>query len=147
LAESSPMADVVPPGTRSALMARVRSKDTAPERFVRSALHAAGFRFRLQRRDLPGRPDIVLPRFRLAVFVHGCFWHGHNCRRGAAPSSNIEFWSAKLQRNKTRDAQAQAALADLGWRIVVIWECELKVQTTNLIDELTKEGTRELRVP
>lgn len=120
------MSDVFSAQKRSAVMRAVRGRDTGPELRVRRALHAAGFRFRLQRADLPGRPDLVLPRHRLAVFVHGCFWHGHDCPRGRrAPKTNAAYWQAKIARNRTRDAAAQAALTAAGWTPVIIWECAL----------------------
>ena len=121
---------------RSRNMSRVRGRDTAPEMDVRRALHAAGFRFRLQRRDLPGRPDIVLPRYRMALFVHGCFWHGHSCRKGLRPASNTDFWNAKLDRNMARDVAAAAALARVGWTVRTIWECEAEEQTAALLKDL-----------
>jgi DNA mismatch endonuclease (patch repair protein) len=117
-------------------MSRVRGRDTAPELRVRRALHVAGFRFRLQRRDLPGRPDLVLPRYRVALFVHGCFWHGHDCRKGRRPSSNTDFWNAKLDANIARDAAAAAALTERGWTVRTIWECEAEAQTAALLEEL-----------
>lgn len=107
-------------------MARVRQKNTKPEVTLRRWLHAAGYRFRLQRRDLPGTPDIVLPRYRTAIFVHGCFWHGHDCKAGRAPSSNAAFWEAKITRNKARDAEVAVRLVQLGWRRLEVWQCELK---------------------
>ncbi len=108
-------------------MARVRTRDTAPEMAVRSVLHHAGFRFRLHDRRLPGTPDIVLPRHRLAVFVHGCFWHGHpGCGRAALPATRAEFWSRKIAGNAERDCAAEAALAALGWRTLAIWGCETR---------------------
>lgn len=120
------MSDVFSAQKRSAVMRAVRGRDTGPELRVRRALHAAGFRFRLQRADLPGRPDLVLPRHRLAVFVHGCFWHGHDCPRGRrAPKTNAAYWQAKIARNRARDAAAQAALTAAGWTPVIIWECAL----------------------
>ncbi|WP_395667044.1 very short patch repair endonuclease [Methylocella sp.] len=110
---------------RSATMRAVKSKDTRPERLVRSLAHRLGFRFRLHRADLPGSPDLVFPGRRAAVFVHGCFWHGHDCRRGArAPKTNAAYWRAKIARNRARDETAAAALAALGWRVLTIWECE-----------------------
>ncbi|UXU76276.1 very short patch repair endonuclease [Paracoccus sp. SMMA_5_TC] len=106
-------------------MARIRGKDTGPEIAVRKALHAAGFRFRLHRRDLPGTPDIVLPALRTAVFVHGCFWHRHEgCRNATVPGTRTGFWLAKFTANAERDAKNGAALEALGWKVVVIWECE-----------------------
>lgn len=106
--------DRVLPEARSRMMAAVKGKDTKPEMIVRRALHAAGHRFRLHRDDLPGRPDLVLPRHRMAVFVHGCFWHGHHCRRGKRPSTNVDFWGPKLDRNIERDRAARAALEATG---------------------------------
>lgn len=108
-------------------MRRVRGKDTGPELVVRRLLWRAGFRYRLHRRDLPGSPDIVFGGRKLAIFVHGCFWHGHDCRRGARePKRNADYWRAKIARNRARDAAAEAALAARNWRALVVWECELK---------------------
>jgi DNA mismatch endonuclease (patch repair protein) len=119
--------DVFDPVARSALMRRVKSRDTTPELKVRQMLWSLGARYRLHRKDLPGSPDIVLPGRRLAVFVHGCFWHGHDCARGArVPKANREYWTAKVARNRARDARTQAALAEAGWRAETVWECELK---------------------
>jgi DNA mismatch endonuclease, patch repair protein len=110
---------------RSALMARVRGKDTAPELAVRKAAHALGCRFRLHRRSLPGTPDLVFPGRRKVVFVHGCFWHRHeNCRRCTTPKSRAEFWLEKFSTNKARDARNMRALVALGWEVLTIWECE-----------------------
>jgi DNA mismatch endonuclease (patch repair protein) len=114
------------------MMARVRSANTAPELSVRRALHAAGYRFRLHRRDLPGRPDLVMPKHRMAVFVNGCFWHGHSCPKGRLPKTNEEFWRAKIGRNAARDAAADADLASLGWIVRTIWECDLDAGIENL---------------
>jgi len=106
-------------------MRRVRSRDTSPELRVRRALHAMGFRFRLHRKDLPGCPDITLPRHRCIVMVHGCFWHGHDCPAGCKrPSSNAAYWNNKLDRNRLRDARNIAKLESMGWRVLVVWECE-----------------------
>ncbi|WP_395673269.1 very short patch repair endonuclease [Phenylobacterium sp.] len=108
-------------------MRRVKGRDTGPELTVRRALTALGARYRLHRKDLPGTPDVVLPARRLALFVHGCFWHGHDCARGArAPKQNAEYWQAKIGRNRTRDAASSAALQAAGWRVETIWECEMK---------------------
>lgn len=121
------MTDVFGPEKRSAVMRRVRAKDTGPEMKVRRALTAMGARYRLHRKDLPGSPDIVMPGRRLALFVHGCFWHGHDCPRGArAPKANADYWLAKISRNRARDARNLEDLAERGWRCEVIWECELK---------------------
>ena len=112
---------------RSALMGRVRSSDTGPELKVRRLAHTMGLRFRLKRRDLPGSPDLVFPRYRLAVFVHGCFWHRHpGCARTTLPKSRVEFWIRKFQANVERDRRDVRALEKLGWRVLVLWECELK---------------------
>lgn len=106
-------------------MARFKGKNTKPELLVRRALHAGGLRFRVHRRDLPGTPDIVLPRHRIAIFVHGCFWHHHSgCPVGKLPKSRPEFWREKFRRNRERDAANQSALEEAGWRVETIWECE-----------------------
>lgn len=119
---------------RSALMARVKQKDTAPEIRVRKILHRHGFRFRLHRRDLPGSPDIVLPKFKTVLFVHGCFWHRHeNCSRASTPVANDERWATKFERNVARDKEALERLAGLGWRALVVWECETK--TDKILEE------------
>ncbi|WP_310539190.1 DNA mismatch endonuclease Vsr [Phenylobacterium sp.] len=121
------MTDVYGPEKRSAVMARVKGKNTSPELKVRRALTRLGARYRLHRKDLPGSPDIVLPGRRLAIFVHGCFWHGHDCARGArVPKANRDYWVAKVDRNRARDLAARAALAVQGWRVETIWECDLK---------------------
>lgn len=110
---------------RSWNMSRIRDRDTEPERLVRSALHRAGYRFRLHCRDLPGRPDIVLPRYRTVVFVHGCFWHRHcGCRLAYAPKSRTAFWQAKFRSNVERDRRNARELRLLGWKVVTVWECE-----------------------
>ncbi|MBI1314437.1 DNA mismatch endonuclease Vsr [bacterium] len=110
---------------RSWNMSRIRGKDTKPEMRVRSLLHRMGFRFRLHRRDLPGKPDIVLPAYGTVIFVHGCFWHRHpGCRFAYTPKSRIDFWQSKFRRNVERHQEVTTALRELGWRVVVIWECE-----------------------
>jgi len=112
---------------RSAVMARVRGKNTRPELMVRRAAHSIGLRFRLHRRDLPGVPDLVFPKYKIALFVHGCFWHRHpGCKRATFPKSRKQFWSQKLNRNVERDALVMAKLERMGWRPVVVWECETK---------------------
>ena len=112
---------------RSEIMRRVKRRDTGPERRIRAILRAIGFPgYRLDRGDLPGRPDIAFIGRRRAIFVHGCFWHGHDCKRGArAPKANAAYWSAKIARNRTRDAEAVAALEAKGWRVLTLWECEM----------------------
>jgi DNA mismatch endonuclease (patch repair protein) len=119
--------DVFDKAQRSAVMRRVKGRDTTPEMIVRRALTRLGARYRLHRKDLPGSPDLVMPGRRLALFVHGCFWHGHDCARGArTPKQNRDYWIAKVARNRARDAANAAALAALGWRVETLWECELK---------------------
>lgn len=108
-------------------MRAVKGKNTRPEQAVRSLLHALGYRFRLHRRDLPGSPDIVLPGRKAVIFVHGCFWHGHDCKRGSrTPKTNADYWVSKIGRNMARDARTRAALEAQGWRVLVVWECEIK---------------------
>jgi len=121
------LTDVYDQEKRSAVMARVKSKNTSPERAVRRILTRLGARYRLHRKDLPGNPDIVMPGRKLAIFVHGCFWHGHDCARGArVPKVNRDYWLAKVARNKARDERTRHALSLDGWTVETIWECELK---------------------
>ncbi len=116
-----------PSETRSRTMRAVKSRDTAPEMIVRRMVHAMGKRYRLHRDDLPGKPDLTFPGLRKIIFVHGCFWHGHNCKRGArAPKENAACWSTEIQRNTRRDADQQAALTREGWRCLVVWECQTR---------------------
>ncbi len=122
------MADTMTKAERSALMARIRSTNTKPEVFVRSALHRAGFRFRLHNRELPGRPDIVLPKHRTVVFVHGCFWHRHGCSLASDPATRKAFWREKFARNVARDKRTAAALRRAGWRVLTVWECALRTK-------------------
>lgn len=118
--------DVLTPEQRQLNMRRIRGRDTKPELLVRRGLHAAGFRFRLHVSGLPGRPDIVLPRFRAAILVHGCFWHGHDCPLFKLPATRQEFWACKIARNRKRDERTAAALMASDWRVFTIWECCLK---------------------
>jgi DNA mismatch endonuclease (patch repair protein) len=121
------MADVLTPEQRSRCMSRIRSRDTKPELIVRSLAHAMGFRFRLHRRDLPGKPDLVFPRLRKVVLVHGCFWHVHSCRFGrVTPATNVEFWASKRAGNTARDRRNKAALRRAGWKVLIVWECETR---------------------
>lgn len=123
----TPTTDVYGPKKRSAVMRRVKGRDTGPEMTVRRALTRLGARYRLHRGDLPGKPDVVMAGRRLVIFVHGCFWHGHDCARGArVPKQNRDYWLGKVGRNRTRDAASREALVALGWRVETIWECELK---------------------
>jgi DNA mismatch endonuclease (patch repair protein) len=112
---------------RSATMRAVKGRDTKPELEIRSRLHRDGYRFRLHRKDLPGKPDIVFPSKDKVIFVHGCFWHGHTCLRGARiPKNNRPYWISKIRRNMERDASAHTQLSDLGWQVFVVWECHIK---------------------
>ena len=120
-----PVVDTLSPTMRSALMSRVRTRNTNPERVVRSVLHSMGFRFRLHRSDLPGTPDIVLPKYSAVILVHGCFWHRHAaCYKATTPKTRIRFWAAKFQANKIRDRKVRRGLARLGWSVITIWECQ-----------------------
>jgi DNA mismatch endonuclease, patch repair protein len=119
--------DVYDPAKRSAVMRRVKGRGTGPEIAVRQLIWSLGGRYRLNRADLPGRPDIAIAGRRLAIFVHGCFWHGHDCARGARiPKANRVYWTAKIARNRARDTAARAALEAAGWRVETVWECALK---------------------
>lgn len=119
--------DTVSPDKRSWVMSRVKGRDTKPELVVRSLLHSMGYRFRLCRRDLPGIPDIVLPKHMTVVFVHGCYWHRHDCKNGLRyPSSRQDYWLPKFERTKERDARNRRLLMNAGWKVLVIWECQLK---------------------
>ena len=120
------MVDVLTPQQRSFNMSRIRGLDTKPELVLRRGLHARGFRFRLHRRDLPGRPDLVFPAKRAVIFVHGCFWHGHDCPMCRLPATRTVFWRAKIEGNRARDQNAVRALAAIGWRTLIVWECALR---------------------
>ncbi len=118
-------------------MSRIGSKNTKPELALRSLLHGLGFRFRLHRRDLPGTPDVVLPGRQTAIFVHGCFWHGHACKRNKMPKSRVDYWGPKIEANRKRDAKKRRLLRALGWRVLTVWECELK-NPSKLSDRLVR---------
>lgn len=134
------MADVFTKSKRSEVMSRIRARDTLPERAVRSMIHRMGYRFRLNQADLPGKPDIVLSRIGTAIFVHGCFWHRHKgCRFAYTPKSRTKFWVEKLESNVIRDRRVNKELAKLGWRVVAVWECELRAP-----DRLSKRLEVEL---
>ena len=139
--------DKLTPAQRRRCMSRIRGKDTKPEILVRQGLHARGFRFRLQERKLPGRPDLTLPKYGVAVMVNGCFWHGHEgCQYATKPKSNSEFWEAKIARNRHRDEVTTAHLEALGWTVITVWECELKgkdaakARIDALADQIRKAG-------
>jgi DNA mismatch endonuclease (patch repair protein) len=118
--------DTRSPEQRRYIMQSVRSRDTGPEMIVRRMLHRMGLRFSLHRKDLPGRPDIVLPKYKAVVFVHGCFWHGHGCPKGRLPKSRLDFWGPKIQRNRKRDTESVKMLKGEGWRVLTIWQCQTK---------------------
>lgn len=133
------MPDFLSPADRSALMSKIRGRDTQPERYVRRQVWAAGFRYRLHDRKLPGAPDLVLKKHRTTVLVQGCFWHGHDCRKGSRrPATNQEYWNTKLERNIARDAANRAALESLGWTVVQIWECNIRADTAVLLQHLRR---------
>lgn len=134
------MSDPFTPAERSAIMAKVPATGSAPEMKVRRAVHRAGFRYRLHRADLPGKPDLVFSRFRLAVFVHGCFWHWHGCKRSRMPAANNDYWTRKIARNVERDKRNLQALHDQGWEFRIIWECELSQGIESLIAELHRRA-------
>lgn len=128
------MVDIVSSKERSKMMAGIKAKDTRPEILVRKALHAGGFRFRLHRKDLPGKPDITLPKYMTVILVHGCFWHMHKgCKRARIPSTRKDFWTSKLEANARRDEVAQSSLLAQGWRVLTIWECYLKTTSPELL--------------
>lgn len=136
--------DIFSPEKRSSVMSKIKGRNTRPEIVVRKMLHRLGFRFRLHRHDLPGSPDITLPRWKVVIFVHGCFWHRHvGCRYATTPSNNAEFWQKKFECNIARDRLAEQQLESMGWRVLVVWECELRSATVleNLIHRFIKGGT------
>ncbi len=139
------MADVVTAAVRSRMMAGIRGANTKPELILRKGLHAQGFRFRLHDRALPGKPDIVFPRYRAVIFAHGCFWHGHDCHLFKWPSTRPEFWQQKIGRNREVDARSEAALADAGWRRAIVWECALKGRTKLPLEEVIAKCAGWLR--
>lgn len=144
------MVDSVDRETRSRIMASIRGADTGPELAVRKALHARGFRYRVHVKKLPGRPDIVLPRFSAAIFVNGCFWHGHDCSLFRRPASRPLFWEEKLRRNRERDARVRETLGAAGWRCLTVWECSMRGPERRELEQvvdyiegwLTGEGSR-----
>lgn len=131
------MGDVVTPEVRSRMMSGIRSRDTRPEHLVRSGLFAAGFRYRLHRRDLPGTPDLVLAKWNAAIFINGCFWHAHHgCRYFRVPKNREPFWTQKLEANRTRDAINTAALVRGGWKVITVWECALRADVAATLNHL-----------
>lgn len=137
------MSDIFTKSKRSDIMSHIAGKETKPEILVRKFLFANGLRFRKNAKELPGKPDIVLPKYKTVIFIHGCFWHGHTCKRGALPTTNIEFWKTKISSNIERDKRDFLELEKLGWKVIVIWQCEIRNsvlrenQLQTLIDNLT----------
>ena len=152
------MTDVLTRAQRKLNMSNIRSRDTRPEKLLRGGLHQRGFRFRLHQETLPGHPDLVFPRYRAVILVHGCFWHGHNCRLFKLPVTRRPFWQKKISGNTARDARTCTALLELGWRVLVVWECALKgpgrwafdevlVRCENFLRSTNPAGTIESRFP
>ncbi len=133
------MVDVLTADQRRLNMSRIRNADTAPELLIRRGLHMRGYRFRLHRRDLPGCPDITLPKYRSVILVNGCFWHGHECPMFKIPETRKEFWTAKIRKNRERDAFVLSALAAMGWRTFVLWECSIKGPGRKPLDAILNE--------
>ncbi len=130
------MADIVSLSKRKEMMSSVKQRHTKPEITVRKLLHRLGYRFRLHSKKLPGTPDIVLPKYKSVIFVHGCFWHQHEgCRKARRPTSNVEFWNEKLDKNIKRDKRKESELKDLGWKVLTIWDCEIKDESS-LIEKI-----------
>lgn len=147
------MADVVDPKTRSRMMSRIKGKNTKPEILIRSGLHRLGYRYRLHDKNLAGKPDMVFPRYRAVIFVHGCFWHGHDCHLFKWPSTRSEWWREKIERNRSRDAEVNASLRVKGWRQACVWECAIKGKGRYDIDSVIgklanwlETGTGELEI-
>lgn len=125
---------------RSQVMAKIRSENTKPERILRSALHRQGYRFNIHKKDLPGKPDIVLPKYRTLIFVHGCFWHYHeDCREGRIPNTNSKFWREKLSKNVEKDKRNVKACEELGWKALVVWECEVEKKLDETIRKIKEK--------
>ena len=139
------MPDIVTPEVRSRMMAGIRATNTKPELMLRRGLHAMGFRFRLHDGKLPGRPDLVFPRYNAVLFAHGCFWHGHDCHLFKWPSTRPEFWQEKIDRNRSVDARSEAALAEAGWRQAIVWECALKGRTRLPLEDVIAACAEWLR--
>jgi len=141
------MADIVSPAVRSRMMAGIRARDTKPELSLRKGLHARGFRYRVNVRTLPGKPDLVFPRYRAALFAHGCFWHGHDCPLFVWPKTRADWWRAKIARNRAVDAAAVEALKKAGWRVGIVWECALKGRGRMPVDMVVDACAAWLRSP
>ncbi|MBX8607110.1 very short patch repair endonuclease [Pseudomonas cichorii] len=135
------MVDIVDVATRSRMMSGIHGKNTSPELLIRKALHARGFRFRIHAKNLPGKPDLLFPKYKSALFIHGCFWHGHACRYFKIPKTRPEFWLEKIGKNQSRDSLQEDALKAMGWRVLIVWECAVrsmkKEKSSLLIDLIT----------
>ncbi|WP_440784301.1 very short patch repair endonuclease [Pseudomonas syringae] len=147
------MTDVVDSATRSRMMAGIQGKNTSPELLVRKALHARGFRYRIHAKHLPGKPDLVLPKYSAVIFIHGCFWHGHDCRYFKVPKTRPEFWLEKIAKNRARDLVQIAVLEAEGWKVLVVWECAVRYMKKqsptlliDLIDDWLRNGSKYLQV-
>ena len=139
------MTDVHSPAVRSKNMQAIRSKNTRPEITVRSLLHAAGFRYRLHVSDLPGKPDLVFPKYRAVIMVNGCFWHGHDCKFCKLPSTRIDFWKQKIEKNRANDERSSLALRSAEWRIAIVWECALRKKKADSFENVTQKLSDWLR--
>jgi len=141
------MADIFNKKKRSEIMSKISGKETKPEILVRKHLFAKGFRYRKHVKDLPGKPDIVLPKYKTVIFVHGCFWHGHNCKAGKLPETRKEFWEKKINDNIKRDQKNKSELEKLGWKVIVVWQCELKNKEIRdlTLEKLVKTLTEKTR--
>lgn len=145
MSEEGNSKDHLSPEERSKLMSRINSTETEPEQLTRSLLHRAGYRFRKNVTDLPGTPDVVLPKYDTVIFVHGCYWHRHDCRKGrSVPSKNREFWLEKFERNVERDAENEEALRERGWQVLKVWECELKDDPVEAVEQLMEDLDSQL---
>ena len=145
MSEEQNRADHLSPEERSELMSRINSTETDPEQLTRSLLHRAGYRFRKNVSDLPGTPDVVLPKYDTVIFVHGCFWHRHDCRKGRSmPSTNREFWEEKFDRNIKRDKENKKNLQQLGWQVLIVWECELNDAPMDTVEKVIYELDSQL---
>lgn len=139
------MADIVPADVRSRMMSGIRGRNTKPELLLRRGLHRIGFRFRLHTPDLPGKPDIVFPRYRAVILAHGCFWHGHDCHLFKLPSTRQDFWKSKIERNRVVDDRTVQSLHSLGWSVGVVWECSLKGRTRLPLGDVIERCAEWLR--
>lgn len=139
------MADVLTPEQRRRNMSRIQGRNTSLEMLLRRGLHARGLRYRLHRKNLPGCPDIVFPKYRVCMFVHGCFWHGHDCKLFRMPTTNVEFWEKKIARNRERDRQAVESLLEMGWQVLVLWECAVRKVGRRNFDEVLDQCINFIR--